>query len=152
MDTLYLDLLNLIFNKLDFLNQIRLKQVCKFYYNNLHIIDLYNIDYKYKKLLNDEILKNYHYIKYLDVWNNPKIKNISHMKNLKKLHCSDYCSISNEDIKDLDLIELYANNNPKITNINHMKNLKKLNCSDTCAISDKVIKDLDLIELYAGGN
>ena len=122
MDTLYLDLLNLIFNKLDFLNQIRLKQVCKFYYNNLHIIDLYNIDYKYKKLLNDEILKNYHYIKYLDVWNNPKIKNISHMKNLKKLDCSFQCEISDEDIKDLCLIKLYTRGNPRIKNINNRKN------------------------------
>ena len=74
MDKIYLDLLKIIFNKLDFLSEIRFRQVNKFCYKNLHIINLCNINYKFLKLLNDDILKNYHYIQYLDAINNKKIK------------------------------------------------------------------------------
>src|SRR5437773_2674969 len=146
MESLYLDLLKLIFNKLDFLSQIRFRQICKFYYNNLQIIDLYNIDYKYRVILNDKILKNYSYTEYLNASHMENIKNISHMKNLKKLNCASYCNISDEDIKDLDLVKLYAGWNHKIKNISHMNNLKKLNCTDDCDISDEDIKDVDFIK------
>src|SRR5439155_2776860 len=111
MESLYLDLLKLIFNKLDFLSQIRFRQICKFYYNNLQIIDLYNIDYKYRILLNDKILKNYSYTEYLNASHMENIKNINHMKNLKILDCGWNFSISDKDIIDLNLIELNISNN-----------------------------------------
>src|SRR5439155_15131162 len=103
MDILYLDLINLIFNKLDFLSQIRFRQISQFYYKHLQITDLYHIDYKYLKLLNDEILKNYLHVKYLNANDNSRIKEIGHMKNLEILNCKANCGIANEDIKDLNL-------------------------------------------------
>ena len=45
-----------IFPKLDLLSQLRLRATCKYFYTNLDITDLYNIDYKYKERLNDKIL------------------------------------------------------------------------------------------------
>src|SRR5436190_13383948 len=139
MEFLYLDLLKVIFNKLDFLSQIRFRQICKLYYSNLHIIDLYDINYEYSRLLNDEILKNYPYVEFLSSDYSLKIKNIGYMKNLKILHCAGYCGdcygISDENIKDLDFRELYCSDNLKIKNIGHMKNLKKLYCAGACGIS-----------------
>ena len=152
MDKLYLDLLKVIFNKLDFLSQIRFRQISKLHYSNLHIIDLYHIHYKYLELLNDEILKNYPYIEFLNAFDNRKIKNIDHMKNLKILNCSHLCGISDENIKGLDLTKLYTDFNPKIKNIGHMKNLKVLYCGGNCGIADEDIKDLDLRELYCSRN
>ena len=72
MECLYIDLLKLIFNKLDFINQIKFKMTCKYTYLNLHITDLYNIDNKYLLLLNDDILLNYKYLISLNAFNNIK--------------------------------------------------------------------------------
>ena len=47
--------------------------------------------------------------------NNPKIKNIRNMKNLKILSCAGNCGIGDADMKDLYLIKLDARYNPKIT-------------------------------------
>jgi hypothetical protein len=63
---------------LDFLSQIRLRQTCSFLYNNLYIIDLYEIYLKYLRLLNNEI--------------------ISQHKNLKKLSADYDCKIDQNGI------------------------------------------------------
>ena len=76
-----------IFPKLDILSQLRLRATCKYFYTNLDITDLYNINYKYKERLNDEILLQYPKLEKLDTWDNPKIKNIYYLKNLKNIRC-----------------------------------------------------------------
>ena len=167
MINLSLELIQNILEFLDLKNQIILKSLCKNYYDGLRIYDFYNISRHYKDKLNDEILKSYSYVKYLDASNNFKITNINHMTNLKKLNASRNCGINNEGIKNLNLIKLDMNNNisnkelknlnliklslvnnDKIKNLNHMTKLKKLNASaGNCIISDKSIKGLNLIEL-----
>ena len=74
------------------------------------------------------------------------------MKNFKILYCRDNCGISDENIKDLDLRELYVTGNLKIKNIGHMKNLKILHCAWDSGITDEDIRDLDLIVLSAYDN
>ena len=106
-----LEILQIIFDKLDFKSQIIFKQQCKYFYGQLRIYDLYNIDKKYKEKLNDNILKNFKYTKYLDASDGN----------------NNNC-ITDEGIKNMNLIILNATYNNKITDkgIQQM-NLKELN-------------------------
>ena len=149
---IYLDVIQIIFDKLDFLSQIRFRQTCKYFYDNLQVVDFYNIDYTFREKLTDKILKNYPDIKYLNASNNSNIKNINNFKNLKVLNCRWNCGISDEDLIGLDLIELNANDNPKIKHINNLKNLKILCCTKNCGISDSDLIGLNLIKLYSCDN
>jgi hypothetical protein len=120
---------NCILPKLDFLSQIRLRQVsCKFY--RLEIHDFFNIPIEYLNLLNNEILKNYLFVRYLNANCNPKITNVNHLKKLQKLDAGSNCGIDNYGISGLtELIELNADANHKITNVNHLKKLQKLDAN-----------------------
>ena len=69
-----LDIFKEIFLFCDFLSKIRFRQISKFLYNNLHVIDFYNIEIKYLNKLTEDILKNHKFIKYLNTNNNPNIK------------------------------------------------------------------------------
>jgi F-box domain len=147
-----LDIWYLILGRLDFLSQIRLRQVCKYFYHYLEVYDFYHIPDKLKNRLSDEILKNYCFIRSLDTSDNPKITKINHMTNLKKLDASWDCGIDDQRIQNLNLVELNASNNPKIININHLTNLKKLDASWGCGIDDQGIQNLNLVELDACNN
>ena len=81
---------DLIFNKLDFLSKIKFRQINS-YSMNLNIYDFKNINKKYLQKLNDDVLINYSFIKYLNARNNKKITNINHMSNLKILDASHCC-------------------------------------------------------------
>ena len=147
-----IELIQYIFDFLEFKNQISFKLTCKDY-NQFKIYDLYNISLKYRIKLDDDILKNYPFLKYLDASNNKKITNVSHMTNLQILNASgSYCEINNQGIENLNLIELNAYNNYKIINVSFMTNLKILNVSGWCGIDDNDIKNLNLIELNAHNN
>ena len=105
-----------IFPKLDLISQIRLRQVSKFFYNNLDITNLYDIHNKYNSKLMDEIIKKYPKLVKLDAWNNSKITNISHLKNLKILDAGGWnCGISDVHLIGLNLVELSVWNNSRIT-------------------------------------
>jgi F-box domain len=91
-----LDVWYLILGKFDFLSQIRLRQVCKYFYHHLEIHDFYDIPDKFKNRLSDEILKNYYFARFLDASNNPRITNINYMTNLKILYGDWNCGIGEE--------------------------------------------------------
>ena len=145
MDTLPFELIQFIFDYLNFKDQINFKSLSKDYFNKLRIYDLYDIPKKYKDKLNDEILKKFPYIKYLDAKSNQNIKNINNLTYLQKLNASYY--MADKDIKDLNLIELNIDGNVNITNLNHMTNLKKLSAIGFCGIHNDSIKNLNLEEL-----
>jgi len=65
MQEIPLEILYQIYDELDLKSKINLRQTNKYYYKELRIIDLYNIPEKYRKRLNDKILKQYKDIKYL---------------------------------------------------------------------------------------
>ena len=44
-----------ILERSDLLSQIRLRQVCKYFYGKLHITDLCDIPNKYRKKITDEV-------------------------------------------------------------------------------------------------
>src|SRR5207248_2482478 len=109
-----------IFQLLDFLSKIRLRQINKIFYKILNIYDFYNIDKKYLDKLKDDILINYKYIEYLDSSHNSYIKNIGWMKHLKKLNVSFYNygnDIDQNNINGLNLIELNISYNIKIKDV-----------------------------------
>src|SRR5436309_652283 len=140
-DYIYLDNWNIIFDYCDFLSKIRLRQVCKFLYNNLQIIDFYHIDDKYLDKLTDDILKNYNHIKYLNAYNNSKISDVNWMINLKELNARDNCVINQKGIQNLNLIKLNVRYNSKITDVSMMTLLKELDASDNCGIDQNGIKN-----------
>jgi len=73
MDKFPIDVLQYhIFANLDFLSQIRFRQVCKWFYR-LEIHDMFNIDGKYLLKLSDKILSCYPYVKCLNISNNPNV-------------------------------------------------------------------------------
>ena len=129
-----LDIFKEIFELCDFLTKIRFRQICKYSYENLHMIDLYNIEKKYLKRLSKNILKKHRFIKYLNVIYNLDIKHISWMKNLKELYASGNCGIDQKGIKGLNLIKLNVHDNSKIKKVSFMTSLKKLYASGNCGI------------------
>ena len=147
----FIDTLQIIFIFCDFMSQISLISTCTYYRNNLHIIDLFNIDKKYLQKLNQDILhlSIFEKVKYLDACPNQKITRVSHMKFLEIL---DTDEIDQEGIEGLNLIELYASDNSKITNVSHMKSLQILNAYGNCGINQKGIEGLNLIDLNANHN
>jgi hypothetical protein len=157
MNKLDINIIYLIFGFLIFPSKIKFRSISK-YMHKLEIHDFYNIRKKYLNLLDDKILLNYPFIKYLNasgyyckisdegikqlnlkklnVCDNQKITNINHMGNtLIELNASFLCIINNESIKNLHLRKLNACNNKNITSVNHMKEtLTELNASENCGI------------------
>lgn len=143
-----IELFQLILTYADFLTQIRLRCVCKLFYNKLEIHDFYHIDYKYLKLLSDSVLQAYPFIMKLHVENNPKITNINHLTKLEVLNASmtewGINGISNKGIENLNLVTLIADYNENITNINHMTRLQILHADGCCGIGNEGISELNL--------
>src|ERR1700753_4340603 len=117
-----------IFIFCDFKSQLNLSSSCKFFNNNLLIVDLYNINDNIRSLLNDKILKQskYKHITKLNASGNEKIKDISQMAStLKILYADNDCGIDQNGIKNLHLTELYANYNEKIKDVSQMASTLK---------------------------
>ena len=143
-----------ILNSLDFKSQIIMRMVCKLFYEKLEIWDFNNISFIYTEKFTDTILLAYPFIRYLYAARNQMITNVNHLTNLQILRAwGTSCGISDNGIKNIDLIFLDVDDNPKITNVNHLTNLQKLWAGGTdCGIDDNGIKNLNLIELHADNN
>ena len=140
-----------IISKSLFIDQIRLRLVCK-NFCQLEIHDFYDIPSQYLKLLTNQILFAYPFIKYLNLAYNQKVTTLNHMTKLEKLDVSDKSAINDDGIKQLNLSELNASNNPKITTLNHMTKLQKLHADGDSGINNAGIRQLNLLELYAYDN
>ena len=171
MDTFILlpiEVINIISHYGHFFDKIRLKSVNKYLYSVVKITDLYDIDDNLLNKLDDNILINYCHVLKLNAKDNPNITNVNHMIYLQKLNasngncfkcgfhcgrdCNLQCGISDDSIKDLNLIELNANFNPNIINIGHMNKLQILHSCCNCGIGDSSTQKLNLIKLYLGNN
>ena len=151
-----LEILQIIFDKLDFSSQIIIQQQCRYFYEGLRIYDLYNISIRYKQKLNDIILQKFKHVKYLDASFNKKITDngIEHL-NLHKLCASNNENITDKGIKHMDLYMLNASYITKsyyIYKIIKNMNLYLLNASDNKNITDNGIKHMKLHILNASGN
>ena len=87
---------NIVFRYLNFYDKHTFQKISK-YTNNIHIIDLSNIDKIYLDKLDDAILKNYEHVNILDASNNKIITNINHMVKLTELY-ADYSGINDDGI------------------------------------------------------
>src|SRR5438093_132870 len=94
------DLIQLISEFCDVLTALRIVQLNKETNKKIRIISL--IDELGN--LNDHILnqKKFRNLIRLDVWNNPRVKNIKHLKKLKELDVGYNCGVDDEQIKKLD--------------------------------------------------
>ena len=137
----------------DVVAQLKIKLICK-ELNRLQITDLYNIKPYIQETLNDNILKNFKFVKMLDASRNQKITDngIQHM-HLHTLHASYNSSITDNGIRQMNLHTLDASGNSKITDdgIKHM-HLHTLNASHNPSITDNGIRHMNLHTLYASHN
>ena len=142
MDILERDILNLIFEILDFLSKIRLRQISKYFLNNLYISDFYNLDKIYLENLTEQILVSYPKIKYLDIQENPSVQNINFLSDLQVLAISDKFTnqFCNYNLRELQIY------NYKITNLKYFTKLEKLSLSNI-SIPDSDLNNLNLREL-----
>lgn len=120
-----LEIWQMILEYTDFLDQIRLRQVCRSFHL-LSIYDFFDIPFMHKNLLTDDIIKQHPNIKYLNV--GFQITNVSHLQLLTKLVvCTNKSQISNSNISECtNLIYLDISYNQQITNLNHCKRLEVL--------------------------
>src|SRR5438309_1055043 len=120
-----IEIYQVILERSNFLSQIRLTELCKYFHNNLKIYDFININ----KKITDEGISHMN-LHILDAEGNSKItdKGISHMK-LHTLNAASIpwienasSNITDNGIKNMNLHELYAHSNTKITDegIRHM--------------------------------
>src|SRR5439155_25275361 len=117
----------------NYLTQIRLLQVCKYFHDNLkiYIDNLYDSNIKYLHLLSDDIIKNYKHIRKLDASCNEKITNkgIQHLK--------------------LHTLNSAWNNNITDDGIEHMTTLHTLHTLGN-TITDKGLKNLINLKVMSG--
>ena len=147
----YFSLWHDVFTLLDFRSQLSFTLSKRIIHDSFFITDLYNINDKYIKKIDEDILQKIFYrASLLKV--NDRIRNVSFMRNLKVLHAFGHCGIDQEGIVGLDLVKLNAGNNTKIKNVSYMRNLKVLHAFGHCGINQEGIAGLDLVELYAGYN
>ena len=92
-----------IHDKLDFKSKCLMSLSCGLFRNGLMIIDLFDIDEKYLKRLNDKVLKY------------PMFKKARRLN--AKYFISWDSKITQKGISELDLIELNAWSNSKITSV-----------------------------------
>ena len=140
----------LILSHSKFLIQIRLRCVNKLFHERLEVHNFTN--QKYTKLLTDNILRNYPFIKELNADSNPRITTVNHMSRLEILHAEWNCCIDDIGIQNANLKELCAYNNPRITTVNHMSRLEILHAGWNCGIDDIGIQNANLKKLYASNN
>lgn len=160
MITIYdipLEIIIEIFNFLEFINQIHFRQINKYYYNNVHITDLRYINKNYLCKLNDNIIKTFKHVKYLNVnYNEITDEGLKHLNLdcLKANHWS-YKRVTNKGIKHMNLKKLTAVNNKSINGqgFRHMTRLQSLNVATNKSITDNCIKDMtNLTKLNISSN
>lgn len=147
-----LEIWKIIFDFSDFQTQIRMTLVCKRFHKNFQVIDFLNIPKQLIKKLNDDILKNYKHIQFLNASDNPNVKNVNWITNLKILWARNKCGINQEGIKGLNLIELCITNNKSISNVSWMINLKKLEAGGESSLWQYGLGKLDLVQLDVCNN
>lgn len=136
-----IEIWQIILEKTEFIQQIRLRQVCKYFYNELYVTDFaFKIPCKYKRLLSDDILKQHKYIKYLDI----SLPTSGTDNGVYELYNLPANIVSDDGIKHLtSLTKLYADNNKYITDVNHLINLEELSIGGIyCGVNNEGIKNL----------
>lgn len=136
-----IEIWNIIFDYSNLVTQLRLIGVCKYFNKQLHLTNLYDIDYKYIYRLTTDILKRYPYI--VKLYANNNVTDVTYLKHLRVLKASYY--MNNDSIKDINLYKLIASYS-EITDVNHMTNLEYLDAGSSTITNDGV-KNINPVEL-----
>lgn len=128
----------------DFYAQINLKKLCKYFDK---IIKITKIDYRLMVKLDDNILKTYPDILYLNLVFNTKItdKGVASMSKLKELHLGKNSYISDKGIENLfNLVKLNLCYNRVIIDdgIKNLTNLKNLDMINVIGVTHDGIRSL----------
>ena len=151
MNTLVLDVIEVIHNLLDTRSQVNLRMTSKYFASNLYITNLYdNVDFH---RLTGEILEGYKHAVQLGLGNRYSSCNISSMHKLQKLRACGVCRINGNMLRRLtNLVVLDIRDNQVVHDINHLTNLRKLRISRGCVGDDGVKGLVGLTDLDAGWN
>ena len=138
------DILNQIFELLDFLSKIRFRQISKYFLNNFYIYDFYNLGKGYLKKITAEILISYPKIKYLDISKKKQdiCQNINFLTDLQKLAISRLYK-NQISIYNLKKLEIY---DYKIKNLKYFTKLEQLFLRES-GIADSDLDGLNLRKL-----
>ena len=101
MGDLPYDLLQMIFNGLDFISQLRYHQMISFVYVNIHMTNFGDIEDTIITKLSDEILVKYPHISKLNASSNRQITNVNHLRELQELIVRRRCGICQNGISEL---------------------------------------------------
>lgn len=158
------DIFQEIFQYLNFITKIRIRQISK---KNLllDITDFYYIPINLRIKLSDNILVNYPKLKYLHAGSNPNITKINYLTNLEKLNISCFKPgnqawvqsgvTSNQLLNLTNITWLNLCENPIISNISYLTNLKTLNLATHhtyLEIQNSDLLNLNLTSLNLSGN
>src|SRR3989304_5861227 len=111
---------------------INLSSSCEYLYNNIYLINLCDIEYKYLRKLTDTILKQQKYIRvrYLHAFKNSKITTIGHMRQLRELRCSRDSGINQDGIRELVIAYDFYETVIEIAKKNNIiKTIMEIRCS-----------------------
>jgi len=115
--------------------------------NKLSIKDLYNIDIKYLRKLNDVILLNYPNVTQLRADCNKNINVFNNLNKLEKLSIQ-YVDTPNDCIMNLtNLTALNVTYNKGIKNLNHLTKLEILYARAYCGITNSGVRNLTKIKI-----
>ncbi len=144
------DILYIILDFLVFSDKLNSKKVSK-RFNKFYIFEICEENLSCK--INQQILEQetYLFIKSLNLNYNKNNFDLNFLSKLKELYIKN-TSITNDNVKKLNLEKLNITFCEKITNINHMSNLKILYAGYDFSINDDSIKNLNIEELYVYGN
>jgi len=142
-------LCSIVFKYLTFYSKHVFRRISKIM-RSIDIVDLKNIDYKYLRKIDNEILQNYTRVKMLNASYNIYINNINNLTSLKEL--ITHGNMRDDDISGLNLEILNANSAYKIKNVNHMSKLRKLSATYECGIDNKGIECINLHEIDVSNN
>lgn len=132
LDKLVSDILRNICNQLNFITQCNLRSVSKPFLP--YVITNLSDDVPNVHEITNEICQLYPHAIKLNIGNNPKVTDISHLLHLQTLYCYRQCGIDNDEILSL-------------TNLTALKN------RGNCGVDQKGIALLsESVEIYAEGN
>lgn len=125
---------------------IRLNHMTNLKYLNIDSYPTSHI-HEYRQLRQKDIMGLVN-LKYLSMYGNKRITDLSHMVKLKYLFAMRCPGISQKGISSLNPKKMYIDNNDLITDVSFMTNLKVLSVTDCGQINDQSIRGLDLTKLY----
>jgi hypothetical protein len=143
------ELVQIIFNQLDFLGQVNFRLVSKFFATNYPITNLNEIHHK----ITNKFLQLYPSCTNLHIGYPESSPNLNRMTNLITLHARFCYKLTNNDISNLtNLTKLYIGYNGKINNINHMTNLLELDVTYSNISDVSITKLINLTKLNTSDN